>query len=71
MYMRMESKPLAGRDHMAYRSYHGAVKNVIDGDLIEQFNSLDREKKEMLSEELDRSPLEVVKKLEDMRNRIL
>lgn len=67
----MENKPLAGRDHMAYRSYHGAVKNVIDGDLIEQFTALEREKQEMLAEELDRTPIEVVKKLEDVRNRIV
>lgn len=69
--MRMENKPLAGRDHLAYRSYHGAVKNFIDGDLCEQFKMMDLDKQEMLAEELDRQPVEVIKKLEDITNRIL
>lgn len=71
MYMRMENKPLAGRDHLAFRSYHGAVKNFIDGDLCEQFKALDPEKQEMLAEELDRQPIEVIKKLEDIANKML
>lgn len=71
MYLKMEHKPLSGRDHMAYRSYHGAVKNVIDGDHCEQFVSLGKEKQEMLALELDRTPVEVIKKLEDLKNRIL
>jgi splicing factor 3B subunit 3 len=71
MYMRMENQPLSGRDHMAYRSYHGAVKNVVDGDLCEQFIRMDREKQNLLAEEVDRKPVEVMKKLEDIRNRIL
>lgn len=69
--MRMENQPLSGRDHMAYRSYHGAVKNVVDGDLCEQFIRMDREKQNLLAEEVDRKPVEVMKKLEDIRNRIL
>ena len=71
MYMRMENQPLSGRDHMAYRSYHGAVKNVIDGDLCEQFQSMEQSKQTLLAEELDRKPVEVIKKLEDIKNRIL
>lgn len=69
--MRMESQPLSGRDHMAYRSYHGAVKNVVDGDLCEQFIRMERGKQQLLAEEVDRKPVEVLKKLEDIRNRIL
>ena len=56
---------------MAYRSYHGAVKNVIDGDLCEQFQSMEQSKQTLLAEELDRKPVEVIKKLEDIKNRIL
>ena len=67
----MQNQPLSGRDHMAFRSYHGAVKNVVDGDLCEQFISMDLSRQSLLSEELDRKPVEVVKKLEDIRNRIL
>jgi len=44
---------------------------VIDGDLCEQFNKLEYDKQKVLSEELDRTPAEVIKKLEDIRNKIL
>jgi splicing factor 3B subunit 3 len=71
MYMRMENQPLSGRDHMAFRSYHGAVKNVVDGDLCEQYTKMERTKQSLLAEEVDRKPVEVFKKLEDIRNRIL
>jgi len=71
MFLRIEALPLAGRDHMMYRSFFGPVKNVVDGDLCEQFTKLDYGKQKVLSEELDRTPAEVLKKLEDIRNRIL
>jgi splicing factor 3B subunit 3 len=71
MNMRMENQPLSGRDHMAYRSYHGAVKNVVDGDFCEQYITMDTAKQTLLAEEVDRRPVEVIKKLEDIRNRIL
>ncbi len=44
-------------------------QNVIDGDLCEQFNSMDPHKQKSVSEELDRTPPEVSKKLEDIRTR--
>lgn len=37
MHLRQENPPLLGRDHLAYRSYYFPVKDVIDGDLCEQF----------------------------------
>lgn len=37
MHLRQEHPPLLGRDHLAYRSYYFPVKDVIDGDLCEQF----------------------------------
>ncbi|KAI4826005.1 hypothetical protein KUCAC02_021664, partial [Chaenocephalus aceratus] len=43
--------------------------NVIDGDLCEQFNSMDPHKQKSVAEELDRTPPEVSKKLEDIRTR--
>jgi splicing factor 3B subunit 3 len=43
----------------------------LDGDLCEEFSRLNYEKQKVLSEELDRTPVEVLKKLEDIRNRIL
>ncbi|XP_065186396.1 splicing factor 3B subunit 3-like [Sycon ciliatum] len=69
MYMRQEHPPLCGRDHLHYRSYYHPLRNVIDGDLCEQFNSLDHSKRKSIAEDLDREPSEVSKKLEDMRTR--
>lgn len=42
---------------------------MIDGDLCEQFNSMEPNKQKNVSEELDRTPPEVSKKLEDIRTR--
>jgi len=71
MYLRQENISLVGRDHLSYRSYYYPVKDVIDGDLCEQFVTLDADKQKAIAQELDRTPLEVMKKLEDMRNRLL
>ncbi|KYQ99772.1 CPSF domain-containing protein [Tieghemostelium lacteum] len=65
--MRQENPPLCGRDHLSYRSYYFPVKNVIDGDLCEQFSTLDPQKQRSISEELTRSPQEVLKKLQELR----
>jgi len=70
MHLRQEAAPLCGRDHLHYRSYYWPVKDVIDGDLCEQFSSLEVEKQRSIAEQLDRTPMEVVKKLEDHRNRL-
>ena len=69
MHMRGENPPLCGRDHLSYRSYYYPVKNVLDGDLCEQFNTLEPTKQKSIAEELDRTPAEVSKKLEDIRTR--
>uniref|UniRef100_A0AAV2L7N2 Splicing factor 3B subunit 3 n=1 Tax=Knipowitschia caucasica TaxID=637954 RepID=A0AAV2L7N2_KNICA len=69
MHMRSEFPPNCGRDHLSFRSYYFPVKNVIDGDLCEQFNSMDPHKQKSVAEELDRTPPEVSKKLEDIRTR--
>ena len=71
MHLRQETSPLCGRDHLSYRGAYFPVKDVVDGDLCEMFTSLPLEKQRSVAEELDRTPNEVVKKLEDMRNRIL
>ncbi|XP_046397462.1 splicing factor 3B subunit 3 isoform X1 [Ischnura elegans] len=69
MHMRSENPPLCGRDHLSFRSYYYPVKNVLDGDLCEQFNSIDPAKQKSIAEDLDRTPSEVSKKLEDIRTR--
>ncbi|KAI8932631.1 hypothetical protein NX059_010128 [Plenodomus lindquistii] len=47
--LRSDDKPLSGRDHLAYRSYFAPVKSVIDGDLIERFLVLSRDKRESIA----------------------
>lgn len=69
MHMRSENSPLCGRDHLSFRSYYFPVKNVIDGDMCEQYNSLDPVKQKSIAGDLDRTPAEVSKKLEDIRTR--
>lgn len=71
MHMRQEHPPLAGRDHMGYRSAYFPVREVIDGDLCSQFAALPLSKQQAIASELDRSPGEVLKKLEERRNAII
>jgi len=44
---------------------------VVDGDLCELFSSLPLESQRTIASDLDRSPAEVLKKLEDTRNQLL
>ena len=69
MHMRSDHPPLCGRDHMAFRSYYYPVKAVLDGDLCEQFNALELHKQKAIADDLDKTPSEVAKKLEDIRTR--
>ena len=54
-----------------FRSFFGPIRAVIDGDLCEQFTKIDYSKQKLLAKELDYSPAEVLKKLEDIRNKII
>ncbi|KAG8058068.1 hypothetical protein GUJ93_ZPchr0002g23542 [Zizania palustris] len=71
MHLRQEHPPLSGRDHMEYRSSYFPVKDVIDGDLCEQFTSIPADTQRKIADELDRTPGEILKKLEDIRNKII
>jgi splicing factor 3B subunit 3 len=62
-HLRTEDPPLAGRDHLMYRSYYAPVKGVIDGDLCERYNLLPNDKKQMIAGELDRSVREIERKI--------
>lgn len=62
-HLRAEDAPLAGRDHLMYRSYYAPVKGVIDGDLCERYTLLPNEKKQMIAGELDRSVREIERKI--------
>jgi splicing factor 3B subunit 3 len=70
MTLRQEVEALSGRHYLSYRSSFMPVKNVIDGELCELFNSLANEKKRAIAEGLDRSVNEVSKKLDDIRQRV-
>ncbi|CEM36001.1 unnamed protein product [Vitrella brassicaformis CCMP3155] len=71
LHLRQEKPPLCGRDHIMFRSYYTPVKNVVDGDLCEQYLSLPPAKQEEIAAELDKVPADIIKKLEDLRNQIL
>ena len=58
---------LVGRDHVSFRSSFVPVSH---GDLCEAFARLPFERQAALAADLDRTPAEVVKKLEDLRNRV-
>ncbi|ORY16460.1 CPSF A subunit region-domain-containing protein [Clohesyomyces aquaticus] len=51
--LRNEEKPIAGRDHLAYRSYYTPIKNVIDGDLVERFLTASNDEKASWAAQLD------------------
>ncbi|KAA6412084.1 MAG: pre-mRNA-splicing factor rse1 [Lasallia pustulata] len=69
-HLRSEDAPLAGRDHLIYRSYYVPVKGVIDGDLCERYALLPNDKKAMIAGELDRSAREIERKISEMRTRV-
>lgn len=68
--LRSVDPPLAGRDHLLYRSYYVPVKACIDGDLCERFFLLNRDVKERVAGDLDRSVREIEKKISEMRTRV-
>lgn len=68
--IRAEEPPLAGRDHLAYRSYYVPVKGVIDGDLCERFLKLTVDQKAKVAAECERGVSEVEKKVLEMRGRV-
>jgi splicing factor 3B subunit 3 len=68
--LRSEETPLAGRDHLMYRSYYVPVKGVVDGDLCERFLRLGYDAKQKIAAELDREVREVERKVLEMRTRV-
>lgn len=47
------------------------LQDVIDGDLCEQYPMLTSELQKKIADDLDRTPGEILKKLEDIKNRII
>jgi splicing factor 3B subunit 3 len=71
MHLRQLAPSLVGRDHLAFRGSFFPVKDVVDGDLCEQFVTLTSEKQRVVCEETDKTIGEVLKRLEEMRNMIV
>jgi splicing factor 3B subunit 3 len=71
MHLRQEAPPLCGRDQLFYRSAYFPVKSVIDGDYLAQFAKLPADEQASIAGDLDRTPAEVAKKLEELASRIL
>jgi len=72
--MHMRSEPcttIVGRDHLSYRSYFAPVKGTVDGDLCKLFDSLPADRQAAIAEELDRTPLEVSRKIQDFEGCLL
>ncbi|ETB61854.1 hypothetical protein YYC_01663 [Plasmodium yoelii 17X] len=69
--LRTEKHSLCGREHIFFRSYYHPVQHVIDGDLCEQFSSLPFEVQRKIGSDLEKTPDEILRKLEDIRNKIL
>ncbi len=47
------------------------LQSVVDGDLCEMFASLPADKQAAIAKDLDRSVQDVLRKLEDVRNKII
>ncbi|KYK67539.1 putative splicing factor 3b, subunit 3, 130kD [Toxoplasma gondii TgCatPRC2] len=71
MVMRSEKPPLAGREHIMFRSYYHPAKNTVDGDLCESYALLPYEDQKRIAQDFEKTPADILKHLEDIRNRIL
>ena len=71
MHLRQEAPPLCGREQLFFRSAYFPVKGCVDGDYLTTYNSLPPNDQRTIAEELDRTPPEVSKKLEEIAARIL
>jgi splicing factor 3B subunit 3 len=61
---------LVGRDHAAFRGYYLPAKGVVDGDLIASFARMSLEERQTLSSVVGKSPTEIDKAVEEIKNRI-
>ena len=69
LHLRAHVGSLVDRQHLAWRSYYAPVKDVVDGDLCEVFMELDLPTQYVVAEAVECTPVEVVRRLEDMRGR--
>ncbi|KAJ2458803.1 pre-mRNA-splicing factor rse1 [Coemansia sp. RSA 2424] len=66
--MRRQLPSVSGRDHLAYRSSFMPVRSVVDGDLCESFYLFTHEQRESVSDLVDRTQQDIMKKMEDIRS---
>ncbi|KAJ3433494.1 splicing factor 3b subunit [Anaeramoeba flamelloides] len=71
MLLRKTIPTISGNDHLAWRSYYFPSKGVIDGDFCELFCSLHLETQTKIASKLKVSVPEILRRIEDLRNRIL
>lgn len=65
MFMRQEHPNITHRDQLSFRSFYQPVKNTVDGMLCDRFGKLSLTKQNEFAESVDRSVVEVMKKMED------
>ena len=61
---------MSGRDQLFFRSVYFPVKGVVDGDFCAGFNTLAPDEQRSIAEDLDRTPAEISKKIEELLNRV-
>ena len=71
LHLRQQHPPLCGRDHMAFRSAYFPVRAVADGDLCAQFPAMPAARQREVALALERTPGDVLRRVEDVRNRVL
>ena len=71
MHMRQEARAAPGPRPPPASVARTPVKDVIDGDLCEQFAALDAEARARVAEDMDHSVGEILKRLEDLRAAIM
>ena len=62
---------LSGRDQLFFRSAYFPSKGVVDGDFCQTYLRLSPDEQRQVAEELDRTPAEISKKLEELASRII
>jgi len=74
MYLRTADKGynfITDRDHLLFRSYYSASKGIIDGDLCTQYLNLPKLKKEFITSSLEMPNEQIVKRLDEMKEKLL
>lgn len=66
-----EQTSLLSKDQLKFRGYYDPVMNVVDGDFVERFLRLGEEDKQAVATQVERSVVEVTRKINEIRDRAL